>query len=70
MIAESRKAIAAFLLAFLGPLGVLLAATDEPLDWRKAAAAFVAGVIAGLGTYLVPNATPPADGGPFVHPEV
>lgn len=56
MIAESRKAIVAFLLAFLGPIGVLLAATDVALDWRVVASAVVAGLIAGLATYAVPNA--------------
>ena len=42
MISESRKAIAAFIVAFLGPIGVLLAA-DTPLDWRGVLSAFVAG---------------------------
>jgi hypothetical protein len=56
MLAESRKAIVAFLVAFLGPLGVLLAATDVALDWRVVTSAVVAGLIAGLATYAVPNA--------------
>jgi hypothetical protein len=56
MITPVDKAIVAFLLAFLGPIGVLLAATDVALDWRVVASAVVAGLIAGLATYAVPNA--------------
>ena len=56
MISESRKAIAAFIVAFLGPLAVLLA-TNNPIGWREFAAALVAGIIAGFTTWLVPNAT-------------
>jgi hypothetical protein len=62
MISESRKAIVAFLLAFLGPVGVLLA-SDVALDWRNVLSAFVAGLIVGLGTYVVPNAPKPVDPG-------
>lgn len=61
MISESRKAIAAFLLAFLGPIGVLLTATDQELNVRNGLASLVAGLIAGLGTYFMSN-KPPAGG--------
>lgn len=54
MISESRKAVAAFIVAFLGPLAVLLA-TSNPIGWREVLAAFVAGTIAGFTTWLVPN---------------
>ena len=57
MLSESRKAVAAFVLAFLGPLAVLLAATDQPIGVREVLSALVAGVIAGLGTWVIPNAT-------------
>jgi hypothetical protein len=63
MISESRKAIVAFLLAFLGPIGVLLAATDQELNVRNVLASLVAGVIAGLATYFTTNAQPPAGPG-------
>lgn len=54
-VAESRKAITAFVVAFLGPIGGLLA-SDVTLDARAWGAAAVFGVAAGLATYLVPNA--------------
>lgn len=67
-VAEIRKAIAAFLLAFLGPIGVVLAATDQPLDWRVVVSAVISGLVAGLTTYAVPNApaSPVVDNGPQV----
>jgi hypothetical protein len=55
MISESRKAIVAFLLAFLGPLVTLLTAFDVELGWRVVLATLLTGLVAGLGTYVVPN---------------
>lgn len=67
MIAESRKALMAALVAFLGPLAVLLS-TVGPLTGEQWALAVVSGLVAALSTYLVPNrpsAMPPAaDPGP------
>jgi len=54
MISESRKAIAAFIVAFLGPLGALLA-TSTPIGWRESIAALILGLIAGFATWIVPN---------------
>jgi hypothetical protein len=55
VVSESRKAIVAFVVAFLGPIGGLLA-TNVPLDARSWGAAAAFGVAAGLATYLTPNA--------------
>lgn len=60
VIAGSRKAIVAAGLAFLAPIGAVLTATDQPLDWRTFAAAAVSGVITGGGVWLTANAQPTA----------
>ena len=57
MISESRKAIAAFIVAFLTPVGTMLA-SGQPLDWRVWAASVVAGLIAAFTTWIVPNRQP------------
>jgi hypothetical protein len=64
----SRKAIIAFIVAGIAPVGAVLASSQE-LNWRVAAAAVVSGLIAGGGVWLAPNATaqppdaPVEDGG-------
>jgi hypothetical protein len=58
MISESRKAIAAFLIAFLTPVSTMLA-TAHPIDWRAWVTAVVAGLLAGAAIWVVPNAPKP-----------
>lgn len=55
MISESRKALVAAGIGFLTPISVVLAATDQPLDWRVAASSVVAGLISGAGVWLTRN---------------
>lgn len=54
MISESRKAIAAFLIAFLTPVSTMLAAA-YPIDWRTWTTAIISGLLAGLAIWVVPN---------------
>ncbi len=58
----ARKAWTGAAVSFLSPLGVLLAATDEPLSTRSVLASLVAGVIGGLGVYGTTNTTQPGTG--------
>lgn len=55
MLAQTRKAWVAGIITFLGPFVVLLG-TANPIDVRAAVLAFFTGTIAGLTTYIVPNA--------------
>jgi hypothetical protein len=59
LTSQARKAWVSGLAAFLGPLVVLLTATAEPLDWRNVVGSVVAGLVALVATFEVPNA--PAD---------
>ena len=61
MISESRKSLVAGFIGFLGPLGTVLAATDQPIDVRVILSAVVAGLITGGTTWLVRNGDKPAD---------
>lgn len=53
------KAIVAAVLAFLAPV-VTLVASPAVLDWRGVLGAVLAGIVAGLATYAVPNKPAPA----------
>jgi len=59
LTSQARKAWVSGLASFLGPLVVLLTATNEPLDWRNVVGSVVAGLVALLATFEVSNA--PAD---------
>lgn len=52
-----NKAVWAGLIGFLSPIGYYLASTDE-WSWRAFAATVVSGLVAGIGTYVVPNRAP------------
>ena len=51
----ARKAWTGAAVSALAPLGVLLAATDEPLTLRSVAASLLSGLIGGLGVYGTTN---------------
>lgn len=50
------KAIVSAVLAFLAPLLALIISNAD-LDWRGWLGSVIAGLIAGLSTFAVPNAT-------------
>jgi hypothetical protein len=52
----ARKAWVGAAISFLGPLGVLLAATNEPLSVRAVLTAVVSGLIGGLSVFYTRNA--------------
>lgn len=54
-LASARKAIVSAVLAFLAPL-LALVVSPVDLDWRGVLGSVLAGIVAGLGTYVVPNA--------------
>jgi hypothetical protein len=56
---QARKAWVSGLLAFAGPIMVLLTATDQALDMRNVIGSVIAGLVALLATFQTPNA--PAD---------
>lgn len=56
LTSQARKAWVAGFLAFVGPIMVLLTATDTELTWRTVVGAVVAGLVAMVGTFEVPNA--------------
>lgn len=53
---QARKAWVSGLLAFAGPIMVLLTATDQALDMRNVIGSVIAGLVALLATFQVPNA--------------
>jgi hypothetical protein len=56
---QARKAWVSGLLAFAGPIMVLITATDQTLDMRNVIGSVIAGLVALLATFQTPNA--PAD---------
>lgn len=55
-----RKAIAAFILPFLGlPLAEWIGDV-EAFNWQMVGAAFATGLITAVGVYFAPNQPPPA----------
>lgn len=55
LTARARKAWTGAGIAFLGPLVVLLAATEEPLTVRSVLASVVSGLSGGLGVFYTVN---------------
>jgi len=53
---QARKAWVSGVAAFLGPIMVLITATDQPLDARNVIGSVIAGLVALLATFEVPNA--------------
>jgi hypothetical protein len=56
LTSQARKAWVSGLAAFLGPLLVLLTATNQDLDLRNIIGSVVAGLVALLATFETPNA--------------
>jgi hypothetical protein len=54
-VSTYRKAIVSAVLAFLAPLLALFASSAD-LDWRGIVGSLIAGAVAGVSTYAVPNA--------------
>ena len=56
LTSQARKAWVSGFLAFIGPIMVLLTATSTDLTWRTVLGSVVAGLVALVGTFEVPNA--------------
>lgn len=55
LTSQARKAWVSGVAAFLGPIMVLITATDQPLDLRNIIGSVIAGLVALLATFEVPN---------------